>query len=56
MLLTSERTLLPVVVPAREARTPVDRFPLALVRVLAELSLYLAEAPSDPSGGEAPTT
>jgi hypothetical protein len=45
VLLTSERTLLPVVVTAREARTLVERFPLALAPVLAALSLDLAEAP-----------
>lgn len=37
VLLVSARTLLPVMVPAREARTMVERFPLALARVLAEL-------------------
>jgi hypothetical protein len=31
VLLTSERTLFPVVVQAREARTLVERFPLALL-------------------------
>lgn len=39
ILLTSERTLLPVVVPAREARTLAERFPLALARVLVELKV-----------------
>jgi hypothetical protein len=42
VLLTSERTLLPVVVQAREARTLLERFPLALARVLAELKVPLA--------------
>jgi hypothetical protein len=42
VLLTSERTLLPVVVPAREARTLAVRFPLALTRVLVELRVPLA--------------
>lgn len=42
VLLTSERTLLPVVVQAREARTLAERFPLALTRVLAELKVPLA--------------
>ena len=42
MLLASERTLLPVVVQAREARTLVERFPLALARVLAALQVPLA--------------
>lgn len=41
VLLTSERTLLPVVVAAREARTLAERFPLALARVLAELMVPL---------------
>lgn len=41
VLLTSERTLLPVVVPATEARTLAERFPLALARVLAELKVPL---------------
>ena len=39
VLLTSERTLLPVVVQAREARTLAERFPLALARVLAALQV-----------------
>jgi uncharacterized protein DUF6933 len=39
VLLVSERTLLPVVVPAREARTVTERFPLALGRALAELGV-----------------
>jgi len=42
VLLVSARTLLPVVVPAREARTLVERFPLALARVLAELRVALS--------------
>ncbi len=37
VLLTSERTLLPVIVPAREARTLQARFPPALAEVLAGL-------------------
>lgn len=39
VLLTSERTLLPLVVQAREARTLAERFPLALARVLAALQV-----------------
>lgn len=42
VLLASERTLLPVVVLAREARTLAERVPLALARVLAELKVPLA--------------
>ena len=38
-LLVSERTLLPVVVPARESRTLTQRFPMALARVLAEMGV-----------------
>lgn len=41
VLFVSERTLLPVVVPAREARTLTERFPFALTRVLAELRVAL---------------
>lgn len=39
VLLVSERTLFPVVEPAREARTLTERFPLALARALAELGV-----------------
>lgn len=39
VLLVSERTLMPLVVPAREARTLVKRVPLALARALAELGV-----------------
>jgi hypothetical protein len=39
VLLVSERTLFPVVVPAREARTLTQRFPLELARALAELGV-----------------
>jgi len=42
VLLVSERTLLPVVVAAKESRTLAGRFPLALARVLAELKVPLA--------------
>jgi hypothetical protein len=41
VLLVSERTLFPVVTPAREARTLTERFPLALGRALAELGVAL---------------
>ena len=41
VLLVSERTLFPLVVPAREARTFTQRFPLALARALAELGASL---------------
>jgi hypothetical protein len=36
VLLVSERTLLPLVVPAREARTLAERLPVELGRALAE--------------------
>lgn len=39
VLLVSERTLLPVVVPARETRTLAARFPPALAEVLAQLKV-----------------
>lgn len=42
VLLVSERTLLPVLVLAREARTLAERFPLSLARILAELKVPLA--------------
>jgi hypothetical protein len=41
VLLVSERTLLPLVVPAREGRTLAHRLPLALGRALAELGVAL---------------
>jgi len=39
VLLVSERTLFPLVVPAREARTLAERIPLALGRALAQLGV-----------------
>ncbi len=41
VLLVSERTLMPLVVPAREAHTLVERIPLATARTLAELGVPL---------------
>ncbi len=39
VLLVSERTLFPLVVPAREARTLPERIPVALGRALAQLGV-----------------
>jgi len=41
VLLVSERTLFPLVVPAREARTLSERIPIALGRALAQLGVSL---------------
>lgn len=58
VLLVSERTLFPLVVPAREARTLAERFPLALGRALAQLGVSPAaierevQAMADPRIGK----
>jgi hypothetical protein len=56
VLLTSERTLLPVVVEAREARTLTQRFPMALARVLAELGVALPAIDREVQAMAAPRT
>jgi hypothetical protein len=42
VLLVSERTLFPLVIPAREAGTLAERFPIALGRALAQLGVSRA--------------